>query len=191
MGGSASPSRCRSAEQPRDPLPCQPRHVVATETDQLVAGCRTASVRGAVCLLPEPGDRGGNGLLVRCGLEGAERALELGGVKHEWALPLVQHLGGLPGPGIEDPGEPQRQAGGRRDLDGSAERGGDELDERSAGQGVGGGAGARPSIDRNRTEGAWSGCVRSVGSWRRGDRDRYCSALACVGWRRWWERVRW
>src|SRR6266540_5645794 len=93
-GGSASPSRCRSAAQPRDPFPCQRRHVVATAADHLVAACRTGSATGTTCLLPEPGDRGGNGLVVRCGLEGAEGALELRGVKHEWTLPLVHHLGG-------------------------------------------------------------------------------------------------
>src|SRR6266542_7039565 len=111
-GGSVSPSRCWSAEQPHDALPSQRRHAVATEADDPVAGCRTASAAGAACLLPEPGDGGGNGLLVRGGLEGAEGALELRGVKHEWALPLVQHLGGLPGPGIEDASDPQREAGG-------------------------------------------------------------------------------
>jgi hypothetical protein len=69
----------------------------------------------------------------------AEGALELRGVQHERALPLVQHLGALPGPGIKEASDPQRQAGGRGDLDRSTERGGDELPQLPAGHRFGGG----------------------------------------------------
>ena len=53
------------------------------------------------CPLLEPCEGGGNCVAVRGGLEGTEGPLEPGRVEHEWAVPLVEHFGGLSGAGID------------------------------------------------------------------------------------------